>query len=181
MPLTKQIHELLAGSRVEARREIVELFLNEQCGTGKGELSSKYEYKVEQYNDLYSILLKRPAALNKGFDFVVHIDGMYFKSSRRHTNPSHNDIIQTLQQVKSSISEEQYENIKISIRNLYNLQEFDVSSISNIYFTDYDNQLRPIVIIILAIKWLFIEQDVTYWNWSGRAMLMNGLEKNALV
>ena len=79
------------------------------------------------------------------------------------------------------ISEEQYENIKISIRNLYNLQEFDVSSISNIYFTDYDNQLRPIVIIILAIKWLFIEQDVTYWNWSGRAMLMNGLEKNALV
>jgi hypothetical protein len=180
MPLTKQIHELLAGSRVEARREIVELFLNEQCGTGKGELSSKYEYKVEQYNN-YSILLKRPAALNKGFDFVIHIDGMYFKSSRRHTNPSHNDIIQTLQQVKSSVTEEQYENIETSIRNVYNLQEFDVSSISDIYFTDCDNQLRPIVIIILAIKWLFIEQDVTYWNWSGRAMLMNGLEENALV
>ncbi|MBP8994662.1 MAG: hypothetical protein KBG30_12755 [Bacteroidales bacterium] len=180
MPLTKQIHELLAGSRVEARREIVELFLNEQCGTGKGELSSKYEYKVEQYEN-YSILLKRPAALNKGFDFVVHIDGMYFKSSRRHTNPSHNDIIQTLQQVKSSVSEVQYENIEISIRNVYNLQEFYVSSISDIYFADCDNQLRPIVIIILAIKWLFIEQDVTYWNWSGRAMLMNGLEENALM
>ena len=181
MPLTREIHELLAGSRMEVRREIVELFLNEQCGTGKGELSSKYEYKVEQYNDLYSILLKRPAALNKGFDFVVHIDGMYFKSSRRHTNPSHNDIIQTLQQVKSSISKEQYENIEISIRNVYNLQEFDVSSISNIYFTDCDNLQRPIGIIILAIKWLFIEQDVTYWNWSGRAMLMNELEEKALV
>jgi len=180
MPLTKQIHELLAGSRVEARREIVELFLNEQCGTGKGELSSKYEYKVEQCND-YSILLKRPAALNKGFDFVVHIDGMYFNSSRRHTNPSHNDIIQTLQQVKDSVSREQYEIIEISIRNVYNLREFDVSSISDIYFTDCDNQLRPIVIIILAIKWLFIEQDVTYWNWSGRAMLMNALEENTLV
>jgi hypothetical protein len=180
MPLTKQIHELLAGSRMEARREIVELFLNEQCGTGKGELSSKYEYKVEQYSG-YSILLKRPAALNKGFDFVVHIDGMYFKSSRRHTYPSHKDIIQTLQQVKSSCSEEQYENIKISIQNVYNLQEFDVSSISNIFFTDWDNQQRPIVIIILAIKWLFIEQDVTYWNWSGRAMLMNKLKENALV
>jgi len=180
MPLTKQIHELLAGSRVEARREIVELFLNEQCGTGKGELSSKYEYKVEEHNN-YSILLKRPAPLNKGFDFVVHIDGMYFKSSRRHTNPSHNDIIQTLQQVKNSVSGEQYENIEISIRNVYNLQEFDVSSISDIYFADCDNQLRPIVIIILAIKWLFIEQDVTYWNWSGRAMLMNRIEQNALV
>ncbi len=180
MPLTKQIHELLAGSRVEARREIVELFLNEQCGTGKDELSSKYEYKVEQYND-YSILLKRPAALNKGFDFIVHIDGMYFKSSRRHTNPSHNDIIQTLQKVKDSIPEEQYNNIKISIRNIYNLEEFDILSIRNIYFTDCDNQQRPIAIIILAIKWLFIEQDVTYWNWSGRAMLMNGLIDNSLV
>jgi len=180
MPLTKQIHELLAGSRVEARREIVELFLKEQCGTGKGELSSKYEYKVEQYND-YSILLKRPAALNKGFDFVVHVSGTYFKSTKRHTNPSHDDIIQTLQQIKSSLSEEQYEKIKICIRNVYNLQEFDISSIEDIYFTDCDNQQRPIAIIILAIKWLFIEQDVTYWNWSGRAMLMKGLEDNDLV
>lgn len=181
MPLTKQIHELLSGSRIEARREIVELFLNEQYGTGKGELSSKYEYTVEQYSETYSILLKRPAALNKGFDFVVHVSGMYFKSTKRHTNPSHDDIIQTLQQVKYSLSEVQYEKIKICIRNVYNLQEFDVSFISDIYFTDCDNQQRPIVIIILAIKWLFIEQDVTYWNWSGRAMLMKKLKDNDLL
>jgi len=47
MPLTRKIHELLAGYRIEARREIVELFLNEQCGTGKGDLSSKYEYTLK--------------------------------------------------------------------------------------------------------------------------------------
>lgn len=180
MPLTKQIHELLAGSRIEARREIVSLFLNEQCGTGKGELSSKYEYTVEQYDNL-CIVLKRPAPLNKGFDFIVHINGMYFKSSRRHTNPSHNDIFQTLQSIKSSISEQQYECIKTSITNVYNLQEFDVSLINDIFFIDCDNHQRPVVIIILAIKWLFIEQDVTYWNWSGRAMLMNGLVDKGLV
>jgi hypothetical protein len=180
MPLMRQIHELLAGSRIESRREIVELFLNEQCGTGKGELSSKYEYTVEKYDNL-SVVLKRPAPLNKGFDFIVHINGMYFKSSRRHTNPSHNDIIQTLQGIKSSISEQQYAYIKNSITNVYNLQEFDISSITDILFVDCDNHQRPVVIIILAIKWLFIEQDVTYWNWSGRAMLMNGLVENGLA
>jgi hypothetical protein len=26
-------------------------------------------------------------------------------------------------------------------------------------------------------KWLFIEQDITDWNTSGRAMLMNGIEE----
>lgn len=181
MPLTRQIHELLAGSRIEARREIVELFLNEECGSGTGDLSSKYEYTVEHYDDFYRILLKRPAVLNKGFDFVVHIDGLYFKSSRKHSNPSHDDIIQTLQKIKNSVSEEKYEKIKISIRNVFNLQEFELLSISDIYFTDCDNQQRPMVIIILAIKWLFIEQDVTYWNWSGRAMLMNKFEENNLV
>lgn len=180
MPLMRQIHELLAGSRIEARREIVELFLNEQCGTGKGELSSKYEYTVEKYDNL-SITLKRPAPLNKGFDFIVHIYGMYFKSTRRHTNPSHNDIIKTLQGIKTLVSIQQYEYIKNSIKNVYNLQEFDISSIEDIFFIDCDNNQRPVAIIILAIKWLFIEQDVTYWNWSGRAMLMNGLVETGLA
>jgi len=40
---------------------------------------------------------------------------------------------------------------------------------------------RPIAIILLAIKWLFIEQDITYWNWSGRNMLMNSLKDKELV
>jgi len=70
---------------------------------------------------------------------------------------------------------------KIIITNVYNLQEFDVSLINDIFFIDCDSHQRPVVIIILAIKWLFIEQDVTYWNWSGRVMLMNGLVDKGLV
>lgn len=48
-------------------------------------------------------------------------------------------------------------------------------------FTDGDGILRPIAIILLAIKWLFIEQDITYWNWSGRNMLYNQLIEMGLV
>lgn len=182
MPLTKQIHELLAGTRIEARKEIVELFLNEQCGTGKGELSSKYEYTVERYEN-YSIVLKRPAPLNKGFDFIVYIQGVYFKfkSKRRHNNPSHTDIISTLLYVKEKIGKERYEIIKQIINKIYNLQNVNMNDIVDVHFHDCDKKERPIAIIILAIKWLFIEQDVTYWNWSGRAMLMDGLKNNDLA
>jgi len=180
MPLTKQLHELLAGSRLETRREIVELFLNEECGKGKGELSSKYEYLVEQYES-YGIVLKRPAPLNKGFDFIVHINGFYFKTKRKHTNPSHDDVTFALQQIKESVDENEYNKIRIAIKNVYNLKEFDFAQVKNISFIDCLGQNRPVIILILAIKWLFIEQDITYWNWSGRAMLMEKLENDNLI
>jgi hypothetical protein len=31
--------------------------------------------------------------------------------------------------------------------------------------------------IIKTIKWLFIEQDIRYWNYSGRDMLWSGVPK----
>ena len=34
----------------------------------------------------------------------------------------------------------------------------------------------PVDMICKCIKWLFIEQDITYWNWSGRNMLYNGIK-----
>jgi len=35
----------------------------------------------------------------------------------------------------------------------------------------------PIDLILGVVKWLFIEQDVRYWNYSGRAMLFSGFPK----
>ena len=35
--------------------------------------------------------------------------------------------------------------------------------------------------ILKLVKWLFLEQDVTYWNYSGRAMLYQSLKGNGLV
>ena len=49
------------------------------------------------------------------------------------------------------------------------------------YFADYLNNQHPVYIVLLAIKWLFIEQDITYWNWSGRNMLKESLEKDGLM
>jgi hypothetical protein len=35
--------------------------------------------------------------------------------------------------------------------------------------------------LIMCTKWLFIEQDITYWNWSGRQMFFDKLFSDGLV
>jgi hypothetical protein len=53
---------------------------------------------------------------------------------------------------------------------------FTLDSLKGIVFKDYEGTAHPIEIILLAIKWLFIEQDITYWNWSGRDMLWGHIQ-----
>ena len=48
-------------------------------------------------------------------------------------------------------------------------------------FHDYEDVEHPVEIIILAIKWLFMEQDCAYWNYSGRAMFYSALKEKGLV
>lgn len=173
---------LIANNRLSARKEIVEHFLEENYGTGKGDDASRYIYTVEQYEQ-YRILLRRPAPLNKGFDFIVLVDGIYFNANgkRRHQNPSHSDIISILDLVKRNQNGSEYEKVKLVINEIYNLQEPSFEMVSKMTFVDCDGIVRPLRIILLAIKWLFLEQDITYWNYSGRAMLMNGLRDNDLA
>lgn len=179
MPTTYVQHTLQANNRADIRKELVTLLLQEQPGTGAGVNASRYRYTVDTFNN-YSIVLNRPAGLNKGFDFTVNIQGMSFKKQRTYSNPSHQDIIDVLQSVKSA-NPTQYQNVSLEIRNIYNCVSPNFQNISGITFLDHTNTPRPIEIILLAIKWLFIEQDITYWNWSGRNMLFSSLQNLGLV
>lgn len=173
-------YELVSNNRSDVRNEIVNLFLLETPGVGTKELCSKYHYVVENY-DGYQIVLQRPAVLNKGFDFTVNINGMYFKNNRRYTNPSHDDIINVLMDVTLTYTEDEYRKVIDQIHAVFDCKKPNLDTISDIYFFDHDEVKRPIAIIVLAIKWLFIEQDVTYWNWSGRFMLKNKLREVGLA
>ena len=179
MPMVKSDYSLQSTERKAVRDEIISLFLNEKPGEGTGELSSKYEYTVETYSE-YSVYLKRPATLNKGFDFTVHICGIEFKKQRRYTNPSHNDICNVLKSVKDNIGIE-YDIIRSEIKNIYENNTCNLDLVSDFFFVDYLGEERPVAIILLAIKWLFIEQDMTYWNWSGRSKLYAHLKDMDLV
>ena len=179
MPITYVQHTLQSTNRTAIRDEIVSLFLQEQPGTGKGVNCSAYRYTVENING-YSIVLNRPAGLNKGFDFTVNVQGMTFKKQRIYSTPSHGDIISVLQSVKNTYPT-QYQNVSLEICNIYNCVPSNFQNVSGITFLDHTNTSRPIEIILLAIKWLFIEQDITYWNWSGRNMLFSSLQNLGLV
>jgi hypothetical protein len=181
MPLIQRSYALVGTNRTSIREEVTRLFLAEQAGTGTGNLSSKAEYTVDSIPDThYKIVIKRPATLNKGFDFTVNVTGLRFKVGRNCSTPSHNDIILALKSAQRNASQN-YQNINSIINDIYNCNFYDGTISTGILFTDYLRNQHPIEIVLLAIKWLFIEQDITYWNWSGRNMFMDALRNNNLA
>ena len=179
MPVFNKNFELTSRNRKDARREIVLLFLEEENGTGIGELTNRYNYYVERYND-YRVILKRPTRLNKGFDFTVNAPGLWFRANRRQSNPKHEHIIEALESVKISFPNS-YHLVAEQINNIFLMNDYSFEELDNITFIDCNGDSRPIAMVLLLLKWLFLEQDITYWNGMGRYMFMEKLSKLGLV
>src|SRR6266545_8406641 len=73
------------GTRRQFRERVIQEFLKEEPGTGKGELTSKYTYFVESLANGTRVFLTRPARLNNGFDFEIRVEGMKFASAKGRT------------------------------------------------------------------------------------------------
>lgn len=162
------------GTRRQFREQIIHEFLKEEPGTGKGELTSKYTYFVETLANGARVFLTRPARLNNGFDFEIRVEGVKFASAKgRTTNrPSHPVIFDDLTQKKAE-NGKAYSDLFKLIENVYNCDEISPKDYSHLKF----GSGMPVDMVIFIIKWLFIEQDVTYWNYSGRAMFMSGVPR----
>lgn len=155
------------------RQEVVGHFLNEDPGTGKDEQTSRYDYTVEVLPGGHEVHLSRPAYLNKGFDFGVYVPTIDFKQygGNRHM-PSHNDIKEDIK-VKCNERPDLQTALWEAITTIYGCQEVPEEKLSQLQYTAG----HPIDVILSCIKWLFIEQDVTYWNWSGRNKLYSTLKE----
>lgn len=159
--------EHFSNDRASLRKELIGYFLNEEPGTGRGEECSKYEY-IMYVKDSAKVYLKRPAQFNNGFDFTIHVSGQNFNpNGRATTRPTHGNICEDLANKKDENPTE-FEKLKSEIDKVYRCENYDVSNIN------FSTGL-PADILIEVIKWLFAEQDVTYWNYSGRAMFYEGL------
>ena len=178
MPTYVINYDLPITNRSQMRRSLITFFLNEVAGTGRGDNASRYLYNVETYGN-YGIYLRRPTQLNKGFDFTVNVEGLFFKKNRRYSNPSHQDIFDALTDCLNTYPNE-YGAVRGAIRNIFRCMDTDLSQI-HAYFHDYEGTEHPIQVILLAIKWLFMEQDCAYWNYSGRSMLFESLSERGLV
>jgi hypothetical protein len=161
------------GGRNVIRSHVVNRFLLEQPGTGNRELASKYRYFVEQLADGRRIFLERPAPLRWGFDFVIHIEGESF--SEKRTNPSHSDILDDLKKKKRA-NPTRCKQLHEMIERVFRCEDPE-DFIEDCRALTFSSGL-DVETILKVVKWLFIEQDIRYWNYSGRNMLMHGLRGN---
>jgi hypothetical protein len=155
------------NDRAEIRKELINLFLSEDPGTGKGDFTSKYIYitKIVGAHDIY---LSRPAQFNNGFDFTLNVSNINFNpEGRATTRPTHQNIFDDLE-LKKETNPDLYDELKVQIDKIYNCSPPTKTNF------DFGAGLNS-EILLECIKWLFIEQDVTYWNYSGRAMFHGGI------
>lgn len=171
------LYEVMATSRNDIRSKVVNEFLKENSGTANK--TSKYEYNVEIYGT-YKIVLKRPGILKKGFDFSVNTRGILYKKQKRYESPTFEDVIKALKQIKITYPDKYYK-VKKEINNIFNVEQYDINQLEDLFFLDYQGAKHPIAVIVLAIKWLFISEDISYWNWSGRNKFMDYLKSNELA
>lgn len=169
---TKSFSLVQDGERNTIRMRLVHLFAKEKPGKGKKDLASRYIYFVETLQNGSMIYLQRPANLHNGFDFLICIEKYNFAATgkRKRNYPKHEDIINDLK-IKKSENPEMYRELYAILKQVHSCHEISDESYASIQF----HQGFPVDMIIKIIKWLFIEQDIRYWNYSGRDMLWSGV------
>lgn len=170
-PISFELNNSLGRKKI--RTLLITKFLEEEPGNGTGDLASKYTYYVEELNNGNKIYITRPAGRNNGMDFIINVQGEYFLSrsgKRRLKSPAHHNIEADLK-IKKLESPKNYNKLYDLIFKIYNCETNEFTNLPE-FKNGYDTEL-----ILKILKWLFIEQDVTYWNNSGRKMLMNSLPK----
>ncbi len=116
------------------------------------------------------VFLTRPAWKNKAFDFEIRVQGEKFPSGNkggktdRHT---HSVICDDLKQKLAEAPDTCAKLFRL-IERIYDCQVVTSKDFKELPF----GTGLPIDMILAVVKWFFIEQDVTYWNYSGRAMFM---------
>lgn len=133
----------------------------------------RYRYNVETCDDGSIIYLTRPTRTS-GVDFQVRVEGYKSRKSKSE-RPSHADVVRDL---------------KRKLKAKPGLNEDLFAAISDVFDCVHpSDSIRrhpkvrrlirglPIDKILRIIKWLFIEQDITYWLGTGRNMFMSHLER----
>lgn len=155
------------GTRNEVRMRVVNQLAAEKAGTGAKELASRYIYYVETLKNGNRVYLRRPAQLHYGFDFVVCVEEMNYATpgKRKRNYPTHKDFSEDLA-TKKAENPTMYKKLYELLKKVFECHEVTEDEYANIIFkTGFE-----VDHILKTIKWLFIEQDIRYWNYSGRYM-----------
>jgi len=162
---TRSFGERIEGAdRLGLKRAFAEIWLKESP-------FQKYRYTVEICDDGQEIYLVRPTR-SHGLDFEVRVKG--FKSKSGSERPAHGDVTKDLQS-KIASHPELKSTLYEAVCEIYDCKEPE-EVISKHPELEKLTIGLPIDKSLRIIKWLFIEQDLTYWLGTGRNMFMSGIE-----
>ena len=176
----------LEGDRKAFRDGAIRAFLAENPGTGIGDLTSRNIYEVERSLSGHSVELHRPAYLNNGMDFTVQCPSIVFAATiqkRWRCVPRHDHLSTIFSSLRRKYPRK-YEDVQRALENAYLCKHLgDLKTISQLVSKPLvPNEAGcPADLAVLIARWLFVEQDVTYWHCSGRAMLFGKLQKDGCV
>lgn len=148
-------------------KKVVTTFISREYNKkGKG---ITFRYPVEDLPD-GQLFIARPGH-KKNFDFKVNVETDFGLGEG-----SHIEIAKDIRRKKQE-NPEKFENLLKAISEIYNCSESDVGAILETY-AGLDNSFKKgakVQILLKVIKWLFIMEDIVYWDNEGRAFLFNFL------
>jgi DNA adenine methylase len=155
------------GTRNEVRMRVIQQMAAEDPGNGNGNDASQYIYYVETLKSGDRVYLQRPANLHNGFDFLVCVENANYaaQGKRKRNYPKHDDLKADLQRKKAE-NPQMYAKLYTLLKKVYQCRDVGDEEMRRIRFASG----LPVDHVLKAIKWLFIEQDIRYWNYSGRNM-----------
>jgi hypothetical protein len=155
-------------SREKIREKVLQTWIKEDQGVGQ------YRYDVETCQDGSVIYLLRPANLNKGCDFVIVSENFLKFQNGKDKPPKHRDVIQLIESFCRGNSA-MVEAMRTAFEEVYECVKPDeaIERTPTLKMTPQCAAERSLKLL----KWMWIEQDVTYWTGQGRAMLWDGLAK----
>ena len=156
------------SDRSDVRKYMLYLYATEDCMT-------KIRYYVETLANGKRIYLERPTFLNKGCDFQIYVEDLIVYKNGNDKCPSHNDVFEDLKLKKEQLTEQQYSILISAVIDIYEVRPYRVAE-SKIRLLPIPNGWSYETLLKL-LRWLFIEQDITYWAQTGREMLMNGIKE----
>jgi len=149
--------------------------MEENPGQGTGKFVSRYKYIVERFSDGRKLYLIRPAQYKMGFDFQIWMEN--WNKSNTNKMPSYKDLIQDLK-LKEEENSYYFRILINAIEKIFICEDddriFNWLKVKNIQFSAGED----IDVLLKIIKWMFIEQDIRYWNFSGRLKLKNFIDIN---
>lgn len=164
---------LQGKNRKELKDKTILKFLEEKEGYWKDNKKhvTKYKYFVEKLKDGRRVFLLRPTFLNKGIDFQVWVEKMDGSEDKR---PSHKDVFKDLE-VKKEENPNGFKLLIKAIDMVWNCEEPDkvLKEITLNFKNGFTSEM-----LLKILKWLFIEQDITYWNYDGRTMLRMAIDEH---